>query len=65
MNYFSQGNLFVITSSSSMHRNSLVRVPKKKKREKTPVDGYEVDLENTEKILPPPTKKPRKLKKIM
>ena len=32
MNYFSQGNLFVITSSSSMHRNSLVRVPKKKKK---------------------------------
>ena len=29
-----------------------------------PVDGYEADLENTERILPPAPKKPTKPKRI-
>ena len=29
-----------------------------------PVDGYEADLENTERILPPAPKKPTKAKRI-
>ena len=36
----------------------------KKSKKKIPVDGYEADLENTEKISPPTPKKPRKAKRI-
>ena len=42
----------------------ITKKKKNKTEKKTPVDGYEADLENNEKILPPPTKKPRKSKQI-
>ena len=37
---------------------------KNKPKNKITVNGYEADLENTEKILPPSSKKPRKSKQI-
>ena len=37
---------------------------KNKSKKKIAVDGYEEDLENSEKILPPAPKKPRKSKQF-
>ena len=48
-----------------MEQNSLLQLSEKNKsKKKILIDGYEVDIENTDKALPPATKKPRKSKQI-
>ena len=38
---------------------------KNKSKERIPVIGYKADLENTEKILPPASQKPRNQNQLM
>ena len=62
-NYNEQLNIVVPVWFDEPFPPSIIKKRNKSKKEIT-VDGYDADLENTEKLLPPAPKKPSKSKQI-
>ena len=64
LNYNEQLNVVVpVWVDRTQFSHSIIK-NKNKSKKRIPVDGYEANLDNTEKNLPPASKMPRKSKQI-